>query len=99
MGAYEQVRGTVAGELDPSDPLNAVITDIELAPRNAHGRVTYTATFTMLKPMDMSCYLITLQSGSTLADGGFNGFGGSSSGPVQVTAGSTATVLIDVTGF
>ena len=54
VGAYEQVRGIAAGELDPSDPLNAVITDIELAPRNAQGRVAYTATFTMLKPMDMS---------------------------------------------
>src|SRR5712692_3834172 len=54
VGAYEQVRGTASGELDPLDPRNAVITDINLAPRNANGKVTYTATFTMLKPADMS---------------------------------------------
>ena len=53
-GAYEQVRGTAAGELDPQDPLNAVITDINLAQRNANGMVAYTATFTLRKPADMS---------------------------------------------
>src|SRR6267154_1531495 len=54
VGAYEQVRGTAAGELDPLDPRNAVITDINLAPRNANGKVAYTATFTLRKPVDMS---------------------------------------------
>src|SRR5260370_40736309 len=53
-GAYEQVRGTATGELDPLDPRNEVITDIHLAPRNASGKVAYTATFTLLKPVDMS---------------------------------------------
>ena len=53
VGAYEQLRGTAAGELDPSDPLNAVITDINLAPLT-NGKVTYTTTFTLLKPVDMS---------------------------------------------
>jgi hypothetical protein len=54
VGAYEEIRGTATGELDPLDPRNAVITDIHLAPRNANGKVAYTATFTMLKPVDMS---------------------------------------------
>ena len=54
VGAYEEIRGTASGELDPFDHHNAVITDINLAPRNANGKVTYTATFTMLKPVDMS---------------------------------------------
>src|SRR5438034_2120679 len=54
VGAYEQVRGTATGELDPLDPRNAVITDINLAPRNANGKVAYTATFTLRKPVDMS---------------------------------------------
>ncbi len=54
VGAYEQVRGTAAGELDPLDPRNAVITDINLAPRNANGKVAYTATFTLRKPVDMN---------------------------------------------
>lgn len=53
-GAYEQIRGTARGELDPLDPHNAVITDINLAPRNANGKVEYTASFTLYKPIDMS---------------------------------------------
>ena len=53
-GPYEQVRGTASGELDPQDPLNAVITDINLAQRNANGLVGYTATFTLRKPANMS---------------------------------------------
>src|SRR3989442_14246016 len=53
-GAYEQIRGTATGELNPLDPRNEVITDIHLAPRNANGKVAYTATFTLLKPVAMS---------------------------------------------
>lgn len=40
-GQYEKLRGTAKGELDPNDPRNNVITDIELAPRNAAGMVEY----------------------------------------------------------
>ena len=51
---YEKLTGRFFGELDPKQPQNAVITDIELAPRNARGMVEYSATFTILKPVDMS---------------------------------------------
>ena len=51
---YEKLTGRFFGELDPRKPGNAVITDIELAPRNARGMVEYSATFTILKPMDMA---------------------------------------------
>ena len=54
VGPYEDIRGIAFGEIDPSDPRNAVITDIDLAPRNARGRVEYRATFTLRKPVDMS---------------------------------------------
>jgi len=53
-GAYELVRGVVSGELDPADRRNAVITDIQLAPRNANGKLTYTTAFSILKPVDSS---------------------------------------------
>jgi len=53
-GAYELVRGIATGELDPADRRNAVITDIQLAPRNANGKVAYTAAFSILKPVDLS---------------------------------------------
>jgi hypothetical protein len=50
---YERLTGRFQGELDPRDPQNAVITDIGLAPRNERGMVEYSATFTILKPLDM----------------------------------------------
>lgn len=49
---YEIVRGTFAGELDPRDPHNAIITDIGAAPLNPHGRITYSATFAIARPLD-----------------------------------------------
>src|SRR6476659_6667367 len=51
---YEKLTGRFFGELDPKQPLNAVITDLALAPRNARGMVEYSATFTILKPVDMT---------------------------------------------
>ena len=54
VGAYEQLDGVAHGELDPRDPLNAVIQDIDLAPRNARGLVEYTTNVSILKPVDES---------------------------------------------
>jgi hypothetical protein len=51
---HERISGKVHGEVDPADPKNAVITDIELAPRNERGKVEYVATFSLVKPRDMS---------------------------------------------
>jgi hypothetical protein len=53
-GGYEQITGVFHGELDPKDPKNAIITDLQLAPRNARGMVEYSATFGLAKPLDMS---------------------------------------------
>ena len=54
IGPFEQITGKIHGELDPNDPKNAIITDIALAPRNAKGKVEYVATFTLVKPVDMT---------------------------------------------
>jgi hypothetical protein len=51
-GAYERVKGTFRGELDPQDPRNRVIVNIGKAPRNAAGKVEYEADFFMLRPAD-----------------------------------------------
>src|SRR5439155_2059766 len=75
VGRYEQIRGTATGELDPLDPRNAVITDIQLAPRNANGKVAYTATFTLLKPVDMSRASGVLVYGVSNRGGRALGFG------------------------
>ena len=50
---HERITGKAYGELDPADPKNAVITDIELAPRNARGKVEYVTTFTLVRPTEM----------------------------------------------
>jgi Alpha/beta hydrolase domain len=54
VGPYETIAGRVFGELDPNDPHNAIIQDIKLAPRNGRGMVEYTASFQLVKPIDMS---------------------------------------------
>lgn len=51
---YEQWQGLVYGELDPADEHNRILQDIELAPKNARGRVEYVATFTLMAPRDQS---------------------------------------------
>src|SRR5664279_1267038 len=53
-GQYETLSGRFYGELDPKDQRNAIITDIQFAPRNARGMVEYSATFALSKPIDMS---------------------------------------------
>src|SRR4051812_27250393 len=47
-GAYERVKGVFRGELDPQDPRNRIIVNLDKAPRNAAGKVEYEADFFML---------------------------------------------------
>ncbi len=51
-GAYRKIVGTASGALDPNDPHNALITDLQLAPRNAQGLVEYSMDFYILTPVD-----------------------------------------------
>ena len=60
-GPYEKVAGTVFFELDPGNPRNRVITDIDLAPKNARGRVEFSADLFILAPQEP-----TRASGSVL---------------------------------
>lgn len=50
---YEQLAGRAFGELDPTDSLNKLIQDIELG-KDADGKVRYTATFVLTKPVAMN---------------------------------------------
>ena len=52
-GQYEQLAGRAFGELDPHDPLNSLIQDIELG-KDADGKVRYVTSFVITKPVDMS---------------------------------------------
>ncbi len=47
---YVTIAGRAYGEVDPANPLNTIIQDISLAPRNSRGMVEYSMDFTILKP-------------------------------------------------
>ena len=54
VGPYERLTGTVHMEVDPTDPLNAVIVNLDRAPRTPDGMVAFSAPFVIIKPVDMS---------------------------------------------
>ena len=76
-GPYEHLTGRVTGELDPADPANSGIQDINLAPRNARGMVEYVTNIELLKPVDMArgnriLFFEVNNRGNKLAPGSFN---------------------------
>jgi hypothetical protein len=76
-GAYEHLTGRVTGELDPADPANSGIQDINLAPRNERGMVEYVTNIELLKPADMAkgnriLFFEVNNRGNKLAPGAFN---------------------------
>jgi hypothetical protein len=52
VGPYIKVTARATIAVDPTDPHNAVIADIDKAPRNAQGRVEATADVVLLRPAD-----------------------------------------------
>ena len=54
VGQYERLEGIMKCEVDPKHPLNAVIVNIDKAPKNAKGFVEYDVDFVILKPIDMN---------------------------------------------
>jgi Alpha/beta hydrolase domain len=50
VGPYEILQGTAYFEVDPRDPRDSLIVDIEKAPRNAHQMVEFSTPFFILKP-------------------------------------------------
>jgi hypothetical protein len=53
-GAYEKVLGRVFFSVDPANPHNRQIVDLDKAPRNARGEVEFSADLYLLKPKDMA---------------------------------------------
>jgi hypothetical protein len=51
-GPYERITGTIHFAVDPRNPVNQIITDLDKAPRNAQGRVEFSSDFELLKPKD-----------------------------------------------
>lgn len=54
VGPYVKVTARATIAVDPGDSRNAVIADIDKAPRNAQGRVEATADVVLLRPADLS---------------------------------------------
>ena len=54
VGSYERISGELRFALDPEHPANAAIVDVELAPRDHRGLVTFAADFILLRPTDLS---------------------------------------------
>src|SRR5262249_38851675 len=52
-GAYEKIIGRVYFAVDPANPHNRQIVDLDKAPPNAQGEVEFSADLYLLKPKDM----------------------------------------------
>lgn len=50
FAGYEKIVGRVYFAVDPADPHNAVVADLDKAPRNADGRVEFSADFYLVRP-------------------------------------------------
>lgn len=55
-GTYIKITGQVYGEVDPDDPHNSMIQDIQLAPKNRDGNVEYISDYIIIRPADMTKY-------------------------------------------
>jgi len=53
VGPYERLAGRVRFAIDPNDPANRVIVDLDHAPRNAAGLVEYSTDVYILKPLEL----------------------------------------------
>jgi Alpha/beta hydrolase domain len=53
-GAYERLVATASMEVDPRDPLNVGIVNLDKAPRNDRGMVEFSTPVFMLKPVEMA---------------------------------------------
>ena len=53
VGQYERLRGVAYGEVDPSDVRHREIVNITKAPLNARGRVEYSTTVEIYRPIDL----------------------------------------------
>lgn len=51
-GQYEELDGTAYGVVDPNDPHDSIIQDINLAPTTVNGQVQYSMNISILKPVN-----------------------------------------------
>ncbi len=51
-GTYEKITGKIHLEVDPGNPANQLIVDLDLAPVNRRGNVEFSTDFELQKPVD-----------------------------------------------
>ena len=74
---YEELKGRLHFAIDPLHAANRRITDVELAPRDAQGRVTWDSDVSILLPVDRAqcsgrVLLDVVNRGNTVAVPNFN---------------------------
>src|SRR6266478_4297466 len=52
VGAYEKLSGKVYFAVDPNNPHNKIIADVDKAPKNSQGKVEFSADLLILRPKD-----------------------------------------------
>ena len=52
VGAYEKLTGKVYFAVDPNNPHNKIIADVGRAPKNAQGKVEFSADLLIIRPKD-----------------------------------------------
>ncbi len=53
-GGYERIEGTISFGVDPENPANTSIVDLQHAPVDGSGRVSFESDFTLVAPSDQS---------------------------------------------
>ena len=88
-GAYERLAGVATFAVDPKDQHNQAIVDLELAPRNAQGKVEFEADVFLLVPKDLArgnraLFYDVNNRGNKLALGMFNTAAASTNDPIKL---------------
>lgn len=52
VGSYEKITGRFLYSVDPSNPANKQIVDLEFAPKNSEGKVEFIGDFIIIRPAD-----------------------------------------------
>src|SRR3984893_15246305 len=52
VGAYEKLSGKVYFAVDPNNPHNKIIADVDKAPKNSQGKVEFSADLLIIRPKD-----------------------------------------------
>ena len=53
-GSFERIAGTIHFAIDPENPANQIVADINYAPRNSAGLVEFSSDFYLIKPTDIA---------------------------------------------